>query len=162
MGSQLNKPVFTTKLSATVTVHNLKIAVNALVDELDLKTSAHGSTRILHSWRSFYTTLNPERGVTKHSLSSQLGNSTETIDRHYSKYNPLMKAEGYSSWKKVFLVTVNHLVVGLIPAAGDNITNKIYTLHNFYRHMTINIYIINIVWGKACKKILTSDLILVY
>ena len=78
-------------------MHNLNSAFNALVDELDLKTGAHGRTLILHSFRSFYTTLNPERGVTTHALSSQLGNSTETIDRHYSKYNPLMKAEGYSS-----------------------------------------------------------------
>ena len=80
-----------------VTVHILNLAFNALVDELDLKTSVHGTTRILHSFRSFYTTLNPERGVTKHALSSQLGNSTKMIDRRYSKYNLLMKPKGHSS-----------------------------------------------------------------
>jgi hypothetical protein len=35
-----------------------------------------------------------------HALSRQLGNSTETIDRHYSKYSPLLNAEVHSGRKK--------------------------------------------------------------
>jgi len=37
-----------------------------------------------------------ERGVSTHALSRQLGNSTEMIDRHYSKYSPLLNADLHS------------------------------------------------------------------
>ena len=37
IAARLNEPVFVTRLSATVTVHNLNRAFNALLDELDLK-----------------------------------------------------------------------------------------------------------------------------
>ena len=92
--------VFTTRLSATVTVHNLNRAFNALLDELDLKTGADGRTRTLYSWRHFYATQDLERGVSTHALSRQLGNSTEMIDRHYSKYSPLLNAELHSGRQK--------------------------------------------------------------
>lgn len=80
------EPVFVIRLSATVTVHNLNRAFNALLDELDLKMGADGRTRTLYSWRHFYATQDLQRGVSTHALSRQLGNSTETIDRHYSNY----------------------------------------------------------------------------
>ena len=94
--AKLDEQVFTTRLSATVTVHNLNRAFNALLDELDLKTGADGRTRTLYSWRHFYATQDLERGVSTHALSRQLGNSTEMIDRHYSKYSPLLNAELHS------------------------------------------------------------------
>ena len=100
ISSKLDAPVFTTRLSATVTVHNLNRAFNALLAELDLKTGADGRTRTLYSWRHFYATQDLERGVTTHALSRQLGNSTEMIDRHYSKYSPLLNAELHSGRKK--------------------------------------------------------------
>ena len=100
ISSKLDEEVFTTRLSATVTVHNLNRAFNALLDELDLKTGADGRTRTLYSWRHFYATQDLERGVTTHALSRQLGNSTEMIDRHYSKYSPLINAELHSGRKK--------------------------------------------------------------
>ena len=100
ISSKLDAPVFTTRLSETVTVHNLNRAFNALLDELDLKTGADGRTRTLYSWRHFYATQNLERGVTTHALSRQLGNSTEMIDRHYSKYSPLLNAEVHSGRQK--------------------------------------------------------------
>jgi integrase len=100
ISSKLDAPVFTTSLSATVTVHNLNRAFNALLDELDLKTGADGRTRTLYSWRHFYATQDLERGVTTHALSRQLGNSTEMIDRHYSKYSPLLNAELHSGRRK--------------------------------------------------------------
>ena len=100
IAAKLDEPVFTTRLSAPVTVHNLNRAFNALLDELDLKTSADGRTRTLYSWRHFYATQDLERGVTTHALSRQLGNSTEMIDRHYSKYSPLLNAEVHSGRKK--------------------------------------------------------------
>ena len=73
IAAKLDEPVFTTRLSETVTVHNLNRAFNALLDELDLKTGADGRTRTLYSFRHFYATLNLERGVTTHALSRQLG-----------------------------------------------------------------------------------------
>ena len=81
VAAKLDEPVFTTRLSGTVTVHNLNRAFNALLDGLDLKTGADGRTRTLYSLRHFYATLNLERGVTTHALSRQLGNSTEMIDQ---------------------------------------------------------------------------------
>ncbi|MGE4659432.1 MAG: hypothetical protein AAEJ16_01445, partial [Arenicellales bacterium] len=83
IAAKLDEPVFTTRLSAKVTVHNLNRAFNALLDELDLKTGADGRTRTLYSWRHFYATQDLERGVSTHALSRQLGNSTEMIDKHY-------------------------------------------------------------------------------
>ena len=100
ISAKLDEPVFTTRLSATVTVHNLNRAFNALLDELELKTGADGRTRTLYSWRHFYATQDLERGVSTHALSRQLGNSTEMIDRHYSKYSPLINAELHSGRKK--------------------------------------------------------------
>ncbi len=100
IAAKSDEPVFTTRLSATVTVHNLNRAFNALLDELDLKTGADGRTRTLYSWRHFYATQDLERGVSTHALSRQLGNSTEMIDRHYSKYSPLLNAEVHSGRKQ--------------------------------------------------------------
>jgi hypothetical protein len=99
IASKSDEPVFTTRLSAAVTVHNLNRVFNALLDELDLKTGADGRTRALYSWRHFYATQDLERGVSTHALSRQLGNSTKMIDRHYSKYGPLLNAELHSERK---------------------------------------------------------------
>lgn len=100
IAAKSDERVFITRLSAPVTVHNLNRAFNALLDELDLKTGADGRTRTLYSWRHFYVTQDLERGVSTHALSRQLGNSTEMIDRHYSKYSPLLNAELHSGRKK--------------------------------------------------------------
>ena len=88
ISAKLDEPVFTTRLGAVATVPNLNRAFN----ESDLKTGADGRTRTLYSWRHFYATQDLERGVSTHALSRQLGNSTEMIDRHYSKYSPLLNA----------------------------------------------------------------------
>jgi integrase len=100
ISSKSDEPVFVTRLGAVVTVHNLNRAFNALLDELDLKTGADGRTRTLYSWRHFYATQDLERGVSTHALSRQLGNSTEMIDRHYSKYSPLLNADLHSGRKQ--------------------------------------------------------------
>ena len=100
IAAKLDEPVFVARLSATVTVHNLNRAFNALLDELGLKTGADGRTRTLYSWRHFYATQDLERGVSTHALSRQLGNSTQMIDRHYSKYSPLLNAELHSGRKQ--------------------------------------------------------------
>lgn len=100
IAAKLDEPVFTTRLAAVATVPNLNRAFNALLDELDLKLGADGRTRTLYSWRHFYATQDLERGVSTHALSRQLGNSTEMIDRHYSKYSPLLNAEVHSGRKQ--------------------------------------------------------------
>ena len=96
----MNEPVFVTRLEEAATVYNLNRAFNALLDELDLKTGTDGRTRTLYSFRHFYATQDLERGVTTHALSRQLGNSTGMIERHYSKYSPLLKAELHSGQKR--------------------------------------------------------------
>ena len=100
IAAKLDEPVFTTRLGAVATVPNLNRAFNALLNELDLKLGADGRTRTLYSWRHFYATQDLERGVSTHALSRQLGNSTEMIDRHYSKYSPLLNAEVHSGRRR--------------------------------------------------------------
>ena len=100
IAAKLDEPVFKTWLGAVATVPNLNRAFNALLDELDLKTGADGRIRTLYSWRHFYATQDLERGVSTHALSRQLGNSTEMIDRHYSKYSPLLNADLHSGRKR--------------------------------------------------------------
>ena len=100
IAAKLDETVFTTRLGTVATVPNLNRAFNSLLDELDLKTGADGRTRTLYSWRHFYATQDLERGVSTHALSRQLGNSTQMIDRHYSKYSPLLNAEVHSGRKK--------------------------------------------------------------
>ena len=100
IAAKFDEPVFTTRFGAVATVPNLNRAFNALLDELNLKTGADGRTRTLYSWRHFYATQDLERGVSTHALSRQLGNSTEMIDRHYSKYSPLLNAEVHSGRAK--------------------------------------------------------------
>ena len=100
IAAKLDETVFTTRLGAVATVPNLNRAFNALLDELGLKTGADGRIRTLYSWRHFYATQDLERGVSTHALSRQLGNSTEMIDRHYSKYSPLLNAEVHSGRKR--------------------------------------------------------------
>jgi integrase len=101
IAAKLDETVFTTRLGTVATVPNLNRAFNSLLDELDLKTGADGRTRTLYSWRHFYATQDLERGVSTHALSRQLGNSTEMIDRHYSKYSPLLNAEAHSGRKQL-------------------------------------------------------------
>ena len=81
-------------------MHKLNRAFNALLDELGLKTGADGRTRTLYSWRHFHATQDLQRGVSTHALSRQLDNSTEMIDRHYSKYSLMLNAQVHSGRKR--------------------------------------------------------------
>jgi integrase len=92
--------VFTTSLGECATIHNLNAHFNSLLSELGLKTGADGRQRTLYSWRHFYATQDLERGVSTHALSKQLGNSTAMLDKHYSKYSPLINAELHSGRRK--------------------------------------------------------------
>ena len=110
IAAKLDEAVFTTRLGVVATVPNLNRAFNSLLDELDLKTGADGRTRTLYSWRHFYATQDLERGVSTHALSRQLGNSTEMIDRHYSKYSP------HASWPSNIpmrsgILSLNHRLI---------------------------------------------------
>jgi hypothetical protein len=88
--------IWTTRQGETATVANLNRAYNALLEELALKTGADGLNRTLYSWRHFYATQDLERGISTHALSKQMGNSTTMLDKHYSKYSPLLNAELHS------------------------------------------------------------------
>ena len=100
INSKSDELVFTTRLGECATIHNLNRAFNSLLDELDLKAGADGRQRTLYSWRHFYATQDLERGVSTHALSKQLGNSTAMLDKHYSKYSPLINAELHSGRRK--------------------------------------------------------------
>ena len=50
----------------------------------------------MYSFRHYYATRDLKRGVSSHALSRQLGNSTAMVDKHYSKYSPLLNAELHS------------------------------------------------------------------
>jgi integrase len=88
--------VFTTRLGEVANNSSLSRAFNALLDELDLKVGADGKERTLYSWRHYYITRDLERGVGTHVLSKQVGTSTPIVDKHYSKYSPLINAEMHS------------------------------------------------------------------
>jgi site-specific recombinase XerD len=100
INSKSDELVFTSRLGECATIHNLNAHFNSLLNDLGLKTGADGRQRTLYSWRHFYATQDLERGVSTHALSKQLGNSTAMLDKHYSKYSPLINAEIHSGRRK--------------------------------------------------------------
>ena len=96
IAAKSNEYVFTTRLGEVANNSSLSRAFNALLDELDLKVGADGKERTLYSWRHYYTTRDLGRGVSAHVLSKQVGTSTPMVDKHYSKYSPLINAEMHS------------------------------------------------------------------
>ncbi|MDO6456282.1 tyrosine-type recombinase/integrase [Celeribacter halophilus] len=96
IASRSDEFVFTTRLGDVATIFNLNRAFNSLLDVLNLKQGADGKSRTLYSLRHYYATRDLKRGITTHALSKQLGNSTAMIDKHYSKYSPLLNADLHS------------------------------------------------------------------
>lgn len=96
LAARSDEYVFTTSLGEVATIFNLNSAFNALLEQLRLKLGADGKTRTLYSWRHYYATQDLKRGVSTHTLSKQMGNSTAMLDKHYSKYSPLLNAELHS------------------------------------------------------------------
>ncbi|MBD3756267.1 MAG: tyrosine-type recombinase/integrase, partial [Gammaproteobacteria bacterium] len=96
LAARSDEYVFTTRLGKVATIYNLNRAFNSLLDELGLKVGADGKERTLYSWRHYYATQDLKRGVSAHVLSKQMGNSTNMLDKHYSKYSPLLNAELHS------------------------------------------------------------------
>lgn len=96
LAARSDEYVFTTSLGEVATIFNLNSAFNALLEQLGLKLGADGKTRTLYSWRHYYATQDLKRGVSTHTLSKQMGNSTAMLDKHYSKYSPLLNAELHS------------------------------------------------------------------
>ena len=88
--------VSTTPLGQIANIASLNRAFNALLDELDLKTGADAKPRTLYSLRHYYATRDLKRGISTHALSKQLGNSTAMMDKHYSKYSPVLNAAMHS------------------------------------------------------------------
>lgn len=96
LAARSDEHVFTTRLGEVATIFNLNRAFNALLDQLELKVGADGKSRSLYSWRHYYATQDLKRGISTHALSKQMGNSTAMLDKHYSKYSPLLNAELHS------------------------------------------------------------------
>jgi integrase len=96
ISAKSNEFVFTTRLGEVANIFSLNRAFNALLDTLELKTGADGKSRTLYSLRHYYATRDLKRGVGSHELGRQIGTSTEMIDKHYSKYSPLLNAEMHS------------------------------------------------------------------
>ena len=94
--AKLDDFVFTTSLGEVATLHNLAEHFKALLNELGLRVGADGKTRTLYSWRHYYATQDLKRGMSTHTLSRQMGNSTTMLDKHYSKYSPLFNAHMHS------------------------------------------------------------------
>lgn len=61
-----------------------------------LTHGADGKKRTLYSWRHFYATLDLQRGMSTHTPSRQMGNTTGVLDRFYSKLSPFMNAAQHS------------------------------------------------------------------
>ncbi|MCR9069087.1 MAG: hypothetical protein NXH79_09600 [Rhodobacteraceae bacterium] len=100
LAARSTEKVWTTRQGNVAALANLNRAYNKLLDELDLKIGADGLQRTLYSWRQFYATQDLERGISTHALSKQMGNSTAMLDKHYSKYSPLLNAELHSGRTK--------------------------------------------------------------
>ncbi|MEO1110048.1 MAG: tyrosine-type recombinase/integrase [Pseudomonadota bacterium] len=96
IAAKSNEHVFTTRLGAVANIASLSRAFNALLDNLGLKVGADGKSRTLYSLRHYYATRDLKRGISTHALSKQMGNSTAMLDKHYSKYSPLLNAEMHS------------------------------------------------------------------
>ena len=96
IAAKSNELVFTTRLGAVANIASLNRAFNALLDDLGLKVGADGKSRTLYSLRHYYATRDLKRGISTHALSKQMGNSTAMLDKHYSKYSPLLNAEMHS------------------------------------------------------------------
>ncbi len=96
VAAKSNEHVFTTRLGSVANIASLNRAFNALLDDLGLKVGADGKSRTLYSLRHYYATRDLKRGISTHALSKQMGNSTAMLDKHYSKYSPLLNAEMHS------------------------------------------------------------------
>ncbi len=88
--------VFTTRLGDVANIFNLNRAFNALLENLGLKVGADGKSRTLYSLRHYYATRDLKRGMSTHALSKQMGTGTTMIDKHYSKFSPILNAEMHS------------------------------------------------------------------
>ena len=95
-----DEAIWVDRLGKRATIHNLNRAFNALLDDRGLKTGADGRTRTLYSLRHYYATQDLQDGISTHALSRQLGNSTAMLDKHYSKYSPLINADLHSGRSK--------------------------------------------------------------
>lgn len=96
VSAKSDEHVFTTRLGTVANIASLNRAFNDLLAELDLKVGADGKERVLYSFRHYYATRDLKRGISTHALSKQMGNSTAMLDKHYSKYSPLLNAELHS------------------------------------------------------------------
>ncbi|MDC0012948.1 site-specific integrase [Octadecabacter sp.] len=96
LAAKIDDYVFKTRSGRVVTLFNLARSFKAFLREHDMETSSDGKTRTLYSWRDFYATAGLHKGTSTHILSKQMGNSTQMLDRFYSKLSPKLNAELHS------------------------------------------------------------------
>ncbi|NDW53605.1 tyrosine-type recombinase/integrase [Aliiroseovarius sp. PrR006] len=96
VAAKSDEHVFTTRLGQVTNIASLNRAFNALLDDLSLKVGADGKSRTLYSLRHYYATRDLKRGMSTHALSKQMGTGTTMIDKHYSKFSPILNAEMHS------------------------------------------------------------------
>lgn len=94
--AKIDDYVFKTRSGRVVTLFNLARSFKTFLREHNMETGTDGRTRTLYSWRHFYATSGLSKGTSTHILSKQMGNSTQMLDRFYSKLSPKLNAELHS------------------------------------------------------------------
>lgn len=96
LAAKVDDFVFKDRRGRVVTLFNLARSFKAFLREHDMETGSDGKVRTLYSLRHLYATLNLAQGTSTHMLSKQMGNSTQMLDRFYSKLSPKLNAEIHS------------------------------------------------------------------
>ena len=96
IAAKIDDFVFKNRSGKLVTLFNLARSFKAFLREHDMETGSDGKSRTLYSWRHFYATSGLTKGTSTHIMSKQMGNSTQMLDRFYSKLSPKLNAELHS------------------------------------------------------------------
>ncbi|MCC1494674.1 site-specific integrase [Cognatishimia sp. F0-27] len=94
--AKVDDHVFKTRSGSVVTLYNLARSFKAFLREFDMETGSDGKVRTLYSFRHFYATQGLSKGFSTHILSKQMGNSTQMLDRFYSKLSAKLNADLHS------------------------------------------------------------------
>ena len=96
LAAKIDDHVFKTRSGSVVTLYNLARSFKAFLRDFDMETGSDGKVRTLYSFRHFYATQGLSKGFSTHILSKQMGNSTQMLDRFYSKLSAKLNADLHS------------------------------------------------------------------
>lgn len=96
VSAKIDDYVFKTRSGSRATLHNLARSFKAFLDEHNMVKGSDDKVRTLYSFRHFYATQGLAKGFSTHILSKQMGNSTQMLDRFYSKVSPRLNAALHS------------------------------------------------------------------